>query len=127
MAISDLLKAFEEHSPDGTAKAPQDGLSPVDPINGREPIEHLIEGCLRSSRFAECLRIMLNAGAVLNDPQLGAVLLNDVSRLRDLITSALQRVHQKLNFLNTFTSCRGGVTALHWTTERRVFVPYTSI
>jgi hypothetical protein len=39
-------------------------------INGRRPIDVLIEMYLRSSRFAECFQIMLDAGATLGDPLL---------------------------------------------------------
>jgi hypothetical protein len=112
MPVSDLLGAFEVHSPDGIEKALARGVSPIDPINGRKPIEHLIETYLRSSRFADCLRVMLNAGAAINDPLLEAVLLDDSSRLRRLIAEIPQRLHQKLDFLGAFTSCRG-VTPLH--------------
>lgn len=112
MSVFDLFGAFEEHSPEGIEMALRSGVSPIDPIKGRKPIEHLIEAYLRSPRFADCLRVMLNAGAVIDDPLLEAVLLDDASRVRDLITAAPKRLHQKLNCLCAFTSCRG-VTALH--------------
>jgi hypothetical protein len=116
MGDSDLLGAFEVKSPEGIEKALADGVSPVDPIKGRKPIDHLIAGYLRSSRFADCLKVMLNAGAVIDDPLLEAVLLDDSSRLSRLLTDAPERVHQKMDFLAAFTSCRG-VTPLHVCSE----------
>jgi hypothetical protein len=112
MPDSDLLGAFEVHSPEGIGKALADGASPVALIKGLKPIDQLIEAYLRSSRFADCLRVMLNAGAVIDDPLLEAVLLDDASALRRLVTEFPQRIHQKVDLLGAFTSCRG-VTALH--------------
>lgn len=112
MPDSDLLGAFEVHSPEGIGKALANGASPVALIEGRKPIDHLIESYLRSSRFADCLRVMLKAGAVIDDPLLEAVLLDDAWTLRRLVGELPQRVHQKVDLLSAFTSCRG-VTALH--------------
>lgn len=112
MPDSDLLGAFEVHSSEGIEKALADGDSPVALIKGRKPIDHLIEAYLRSSRFADCLRVMLNAGAAIDDPLLEAVLLDDASRLRRLVTESPQRLHHKMDLLCAFTSCRA-VTALH--------------
>ena len=116
MPESDLLEAFEVHSPGAIERALAAGVSAVDPIRGRKPVDHLIEAYLRSCRFAECLRIMLNAGAEVGDPLLEAVLLDDSSRLARLIAESPRRVHQKLDLLTAFTSCRG-VTALHVCSE----------
>lgn len=116
MPESKLLEAFEVHSPEGIEEAIAAGVSPVVPIKGRKPIDHLVEAYLRSCRFADCVRVMLNAGAVIHDPLLEAVLLDDSSRLRRLITESPQRLHQKLDLLVAFTSCRG-VTALHVCSE----------
>ena len=112
MPNSELLGAFEVHSAEGIREALANGISPLTPINGRKPIDHLIEAYLRSSRFADCLRVMLDAGAAIDDPLVQAVLLDDASTLRSLVTELPQRLHQQLDFLGAFTSCRG-VTALH--------------
>jgi len=56
---ADLLGAFEEHSPDRIRELLAAGVSPMDPINGTRPIDSLIGMYLRSTRFAECLQIML--------------------------------------------------------------------
>jgi hypothetical protein len=116
MSDSDLLEAFEEHSPEQIEKALATGVSPTAPIKDRKPIDHLIEAYLRSSRFSDCLRVMLKAGAVIDDPLLEAVLLDDSSKLSHLLSESPQRLHQKLDFLAAFTSCRG-VTPLHVCSE----------
>jgi ankyrin repeat protein len=111
-SAADLLGEFEEHSPDGIRAALAAGVSPTAPINGKRPIDALIEAYLRSSRFVECLQIMLDAGAEVGDPLLQAVLLDDDIGLRELLSRSSDNLQRKLNPLCAFTSCRG-VSALH--------------
>jgi hypothetical protein len=94
---TDLLGEFEEHSPAGIRALLAAGVSPTEPINGRRPIDVLIEMYLRSSRFAECLQIMLDAGATLGDPLLQAILLDDDAGLRGLLSSENPRRKLKLS------------------------------
>jgi len=107
---ADLLGEFEVHSPAGIRALLAGGVSPTEPIHGKRPVDVLIEGYLRSSRFAECLQIMLNAGATIGDSLLEALLVDDDAGLRGLRSS--EDLRRKLNPLCAFTSCRG-VTALH--------------
>ena len=67
---------------------------------------------LRSPRFAECLQIMLDAGASIGDPLLRAILLDDDTGLRSLAARSSESLTKKLNPLCAFTSCRG-VSPLH--------------
>jgi len=103
---SDFLEAFELHSPPEIRKAIAAGASPVDPIEGKRPVDVLIEMYTRSSKFAECLRVLLDAGATVGDPLLEAVLLDDDAALRKAT------LNHKLSPLCAYTSCRG-VSALH--------------
>jgi hypothetical protein len=109
---ADLLGAFEEHSPEGIRKALAAGVSPIDPIHGKRPIDYLVEMYLRSPRFAECLRLLIDAGAILDDPLLEALLLDDEVKLKSLLAASSTTLHRKLSPLCAFTSCRG-VTPLH--------------
>ena len=109
---ADLLGEFEVHSPDGIRKLLAAGVSPTDPIKGKRPIDCLIEMYLRSPRFAECLQVMLDAGATVGDPLLEAVLLDDEAALRGLLGRSRENLQRKLSPLCAFTSCRG-VSALH--------------
>lgn len=102
----DLVYAFEEHCTDDIRKALADGISPTAPINGKTPISILIEMYSRSDRFAECLRIMLNAGATTGDPMLEALLMDDDTAL------PAGGLNCRFSPLCAFTSCRG-VSALH--------------
>ena len=109
---ADLLGEFEEHSPDGIRAVLAAGVSPTEPINGKRPIDALIEMYLRSPRFSECLQVMLAAGAEMDDPLLEAVLLDDDQKLRALLAKSSEDLQRKLSPLCAFTSCRG-VSALH--------------
>lgn len=109
---ADLLEAFEEHSTAGIRAALAGGVSPTEPINGKRPVDVLIEMYLRSARFPECLQIMLDAGAEVGDPLLQTVLLDDGETLRELLSTSSENLQRKLNPLCAFTSCRG-VSALH--------------
>ena len=107
-----LLEAFEVHSPWAVRHALHDGVSPTALIKGKRPIDCLIEAYLRSSRFPDCLRVMIEAGASMGDPLLEALLLDDDAVLLGLLASSPDVKHCKLNLLTAFTSCRG-VSALH--------------
>jgi hypothetical protein len=109
---ADLLGEFEVHSPDGIRKLLAAGVSPTDLTNGKRPIDYLIEMYLRSPRFAECLQVMLDAGATVGDPLLEAILLDDEAGLRGLLAESGESLQRKLNPLCAFTSCRG-VSPLH--------------
>ena len=103
---------FEEHSPDGIRALFAAGVSPTEPIKGKRPIDLLIEMYLRSPRFADCLRVLLDAGATLDDLLLQTILLDDDHGLRGLLAKSSDIVRRKLSPLCAFTSCRG-VSALH--------------
>jgi hypothetical protein len=109
---SELLGAFENHSPDDIRRLLASGVNPTEPIDGKRPIDSLIEMYPRTHRFAECLQIMLDAGATTGDPLLEAILLDNDAALRKLLAQSGNSLHRKLSFVSAFTSCRR-VTALH--------------
>lgn len=113
----DYLGAMEEHSVQGIADALSAGASPVDPIDGRAPITYLIEGYCRSTRFADCLRVLLSAGATIDDPVVEAILLGDATRLEELIGETKgEALHRPLDLRCAFTACVA-VTPLHLCAE----------
>ena len=111
-ATSDLLVAFELHSPDRIRAALQKGASPVELITGKTPLLSLIEMYSRSPRFADCLRVMLEAGATFDDPVLQSILLEDSSTLSKVISAAPELINRRTYLSCTFTSMNG-VTPLH--------------
>ena len=113
MAHADeLLGWFETHSVDDIRAALKSGADPVTPIRGKEPVVWLVEMYTRSDRFADCLRVMLDAGATLDDPLLESVLLDDAVSLGALLTKNPTDSSRKLNLNCAYTSLQG-VSALH--------------
>jgi ankyrin repeat protein len=112
----DLLVAFEIHSPEKIRAILAAGLDPNAPINGKAPILILVEMYLRSPRFSECLRVMLDAGTSLGDSFLEALLLDDSARLRQLLQSSPDSLHRRFSLACAFTSLQG-VSALHLCAE----------
>ena len=72
-AADDLVGAFETHSPEGIRSALREGA-------GVGLVDSLITMYTRSSRFRECLQVMLDAGASVDGP-LAAILLDEPDRL----------------------------------------------
>src|SRR6185312_14156466 len=96
---SDFLEAFELHSPEAIRKSLAAGVSPTGLIDGKRPIDILIEMYTRSPKFAECLQVMLDAGATVGDPLLEAVLLDDDARLSGLLAKSTDSLQKKLSLL----------------------------
>jgi len=111
-ATNDLLAGFELHSPRAIREALAGGVSPTSPIGGKRPIDRLIAMYTRSTRFAECLRLMLDAGASLDDPLLEAVLLDDDVRLRQVLDSSPRILERQLR-LDCACTSMSGVSPLH--------------
>jgi ankyrin repeat protein len=109
---ADLLGAFEVHSPREIESILAAGVSPLKLIQGKRPVDCLIEGYLRSARFADCMRVMLTAGADVGDPLLQALLLDDALALNTQIAGSPSVLARRLSPLTAFTCCRN-VTALH--------------
>src|SRR6185295_5331153 len=88
------------------------GASPIVAIEGKRPIDILIEMYTRSGQFADCLQVMLDAGASIGDSLLEVVLLDDDRALRGILKTSSSELHRKLYPLCAYTSCKG-VSALH--------------
>jgi hypothetical protein len=108
----DLLEGFELHSPEKIRAAIAAGADAKAFIRGKRPIEWLMEMYLRSGRFVECVRVMLEAGATLDDPMLEAILLDDDNQLRKLLQEKPQCHGRKFHLECTYTSLHG-VSPLH--------------
>jgi Ankyrin repeat len=107
-----LLEAFERHSPERIRAALLAGASPHEPIRGKTPMLWLVEMYTRSDRFADCLRVMLDAGASLDDSLLTALLLDDDESLRERLAADSQALGRRFALECSYTSL-DGVSALH--------------
>lgn len=104
---SELLVAFELHDPDRVTAALLAGLDPRRPIDGRTPVQHLLEMYTRSPRFPACLRVLLDAGATLHDPVLTTVLLDDGEALEKALRANPALAGHRTTLRSAFTPLDG--------------------
>lgn len=113
---SELLIAFELHSVERIRAALDVGVDVRAPIGGKLPIDWLLEMYTRSDRFPACLRLLLERGAVLADPALAPVLLDDAEALHRALCAAPALIHHRTVMTSTFTPL-AGATLLHVAAE----------
>ena len=65
----DFLGEIEVHSVDGLRAVFDAGLDPNAPIRGRTPFDWLTEMYTRTDRFADCVRLLLEAERRLRIPR----------------------------------------------------------
>jgi hypothetical protein len=112
----DILVAFELHSLEQIEAALDSGIHPTTPIRGKSPINWLTEMYSRSDDFPSCLRLMLDRGAVLDDPVVAPVLLNDADALSEAIGANPALLNHRTTMVSAFTPLVGA-TLLHVAAE----------
>jgi len=113
---SDLLTAFELHSVERIRTLLAAGLDLRAPVKGKLPAQHLIEMYTRSDRFPDCLRLLLEWGAVLDDSRIAPVLLNDADGLTATIGADRSLLAHRTTLVSAFTSLVGA-SLLHVAAE----------
>ena len=112
----DLLCAFETHSVAEIRAILDAGLDLSSPIKGKPVVTHLTEMYSRSDAFADCLRLLLDRGAALDDPLIAPVLLDDA----DMLSAALRRdpslIRHTTSMASAFTPL-DGASLLHVAAE----------
>ncbi len=111
-----LLEAFELHSVEDLRALLDAGLDPRTPIRGKPPVHWLTEMYTRSDRFADLLRLLLEAGAELDDPATAPVLLNDGEALRAAVSDDPSLLEHRTDLVSAFTPLEGA-TLLHVAAE----------
>ena len=112
----ELLIAFELHSVRKIQEILDRGLDVQAPIRGKSALSWLTEMYTRSDRFPECLRLLLDRGAVLEDPIVGSVLLNDAEAVRAAIQINPSLIGRRTTMVSTFTPLVGA-SLLHVAAE----------
>ncbi|WP_170113148.1 ankyrin repeat domain-containing protein [Ahniella affigens] len=85
-------------------------------IDGKAPINYLIEMYFRSDRFPECLRLLLERGAILDDPKIEAILLDDPIALDAAVARDPSLLAHRTSMRCAFTPLIGA-TLLHVAAE----------
>ncbi len=114
--IGALLGAFESHSRPGIEAVLDAGVDAGDSWNGKPLVDHFIEMYYRSDAFPDCLRLLLDRGARIDDPLLRAVLLNDVAELDTRAAAGAEVATHRVSMACAFTPLRGA-TLLHVAAE----------
>lgn len=112
----ELLVAFELHSVERIRAVLDAGLDPRSPIRGKSPVNWLMEMYSRSGRFPECLRLLLDRGAVLEDPVVAPVLLDDAEALGAAIRADPSLIGHRTTMVSAFTPLVGA-SLLHVAAE----------
>jgi ankyrin repeat protein len=115
-ADQELLSAFDGHDVDAVRAALDAGANPCTPIRGKLPIYWLLEEYTRSDQLGDCLRLLFERGAVLDDPVVAPVLLNDAEAIRTAIKSDRSLLEHRTKLVSAFTSLVG-VSLLHVASE----------
>ena len=112
----ELVVAIEHHSIEQIQALLDEGLDPRAPIRGKSPVEWLTEMYTRSERFSDCLRLLLERGATLDDPSVAPVLLDDEDWLASAIRANPSLLTHRTTMVSAFTPLVGA-TLLHVAAE----------
>jgi ankyrin repeat protein len=111
-----LLVAFEIHSVERIRAVLDTGFDAKSPVHGMTPVMHLTHMYFRSDRFPECLRLLLERGAELDDPKIAPVLLNDADALDAAVLKDKTLLQRGTSLVCAFTPL-AGATLLHVAAE----------
>jgi hypothetical protein len=114
----DFLRAVETHSVEQLRAVLEAGLDPRAPLQGKPLTTWLTEMYTRSDAFADCLRLLLERGAALDDPAIAPVLLNDVDELQAALAADASLLTHHTTLRSAFTPL-DDATLLHVAAEFR--------
>jgi ankyrin repeat protein len=111
-----LLLGFETHSTEKIQEALAAGIDVNGLLDGKTPLMWLVEMYLRSPKFSDCVRCLLQAGARCPHAGLLAVLLDDAELLRTELRKNPSLIHHKVDIRCAFTPLRSA-SLLHVAAE----------
>lgn len=114
--VQDLLSAFDGHDVEDVRTALAAGADPCPPVRGKLPIVWLLEEYTRSDRLGDCLRLLIERGAVLPDPVLAPILLNDADAIRAAVGATPALLQHRTSMRSAFTPLEGA-SLLHVAAE----------
>jgi hypothetical protein len=117
----DLLGAFEGHDVEDIRAILDAGLDVRAPIKGKSIVNSLLEMYSRSDRLPDCLRLLLDRGAVVDDPRILPVLLDDADQLTVALEADASLINHRTSMVSTFTPLIGA-SLLHVAAEYGNFV-----
>jgi len=112
----DIVVACELHSVDRIRAALDAGLDPRTPVRGKSLVNWLTEMYSRGDDFPKCLRLLLDRGAVLDDPVIAPVLLDDTEALAAAVRANPSVLNHRTTMVSAFTPLVGA-SLLHVAAE----------
>src|SRR5262249_47026956 len=112
----ELLGAFETHDADTIRRILDGGFDVRKPIKGLSIAASLTSMYTRSDRLPECLGVLLERGAVLDDPRLAPILLDDAEALEAELARDPSFLTHRTSMISTFTPLVGA-SLLHVAAE----------
>lgn len=112
----EVLGIIEVHAADKLRSVLDRGIDPGALIRGKSLVTWLLEMYSRGDQFAPCLRVLLDRGAVLDDPRIAPVLLNDADGLRQALVADPALLTHRTTLRCAFTPLVGA-TLLHVAAE----------
>lgn len=103
--LKETVIAIELHDVERMRICFENGINPNDIYKGRPLIEELISEYTRTPRFKDCVRAFVDFGLVFDNEALLAVLLDDETRLKNIITKTPETVDMRCSFKNAYTQC----------------------
>ena len=113
---SDILVAIELHSVEQIRAALDAGLHARADIRGKSLVNWLTEMYSRGDDFPRCLRLLLDRGAILDDPVVAPVLLDDADGLAAAIRANPALLNHRTTMVSAFTPLVGA-SLLHVAAE----------
>ena len=99
-----LLDAFDGHDVDGIRLALEAGADACVSIQGKLPIDWLLQQYLRSDRLPHCLRLLFERGATMLDPLVASVLVDDGDAIRVAFRANSSLLNHRTTLVSSFTS-----------------------
>jgi hypothetical protein len=99
-----LLTAFDGHDVDRVRAALEAGADACAPIWDKLPVNWLLEQYTRSDRLGQCLRLLFDRGAVLDDPALAPVLMDDPDAIQAAVKANPSLLGHRTTMISSFTS-----------------------
>ena len=112
----DLLCAFEGHSVKEIRGILDAGFDLRAPIKGKSVVNSLLEMYSRSDDFPACLRLLVDRGAVVDDPRILPVLLDDAAGLTAALDADPSLIGHRTSMVSAFTPLIGA-SLLHVAAE----------
>ena len=122
-ADDELLSAFDGHDVESVRAALDAGADPCSPVRGKLPVNWLLEEYTRSDRLGDCLRLLFERGAVLQDPVVAPVLLDDADAIKSAVTTTPSLLKHRTTLVSAFTSLVGA-SLLHVAAEFGNLTPH---